>query len=83
MCIRDSRLTNLKAMGCNAIRLSHNPQAPDVYEICDEIGLLVMDEAFDEWEFPKRKWITGWNHGTPEFQGSASFFEEWLSLIHI
>jgi hypothetical protein len=36
-----------------------------------------MDEAFDEWEFPKRKWITGWNHGTPEFQGSASFFEEW------
>ncbi|HNW55362.1 MAG TPA: glycoside hydrolase family 2 TIM barrel-domain containing protein, partial [Bacteroidales bacterium] len=71
------RLINLKAMGCNAIRLSHNPQAPEVYELCDEIGLLVMDEAFDEWEFPKRKWITGWNNGTPEFQGSAAFFEEW------
>jgi len=71
------RLLNLKEMGCNAIRLSHNPQAPDVYELCDQIGMLVMDEAFDEWEFPKRKWITGWNDGTPEFQGSASFFNEW------
>ena len=71
------RLINLKAMGCNAIRLSHNPQAPDIYELCDEIGMLVIDEAFDEWEFPKRKWITGWNNGTPEYQGSASFFNEW------
>ncbi|MDO9257071.1 MAG: glycoside hydrolase family 2 TIM barrel-domain containing protein [Bacteroidales bacterium] len=71
------RLTNLKEMGCNAIRLSHNPQAPDVYELCDEIGLLVMDEAFDEWEFPKRKWITGWNDGTPGFEGAAAFFDEW------
>jgi beta-galactosidase len=71
------RLTNLKEMGCNAIRLSHNPQAPDIYELCDEIGLLVMDEAFDEWEFPKRKWITGWNDGTPGFEGAAAFFNEW------
>lgn len=71
------RLANLKAMGCNAIRMSHNPQASDVYELCDEIGLLVMDEAFDEWEFPKRKWIKGWNSGKPEFQGAADFFNEW------
>ncbi len=71
------RLTNLKEMGCNAIRLSHNPQASDVYEICDQIGLLVMDEAFDEWEFPKRKWVTGWNLGTPAFEGAASYFNEW------
>jgi len=71
------RLTNLKETGCNAIRLSHNPQAPDVYEICDEIGLLVMDEAFDEWEFPKRKWVTGWNVGSPAFEGAASYFNEW------
>lgn len=73
------RLTVLKDMGCNAIRLSHNPQAPDVYELCDLIGLVVMDEAFDEWEFPKRKWIEGWNVGTPGFQGSYDFFEEWSS----
>ena len=71
------RLVTLKEMGCNAVRMSHNPQAPDVYELCDEIGMLVMDEAFDEWEFPKRKWITGWNNGTPGFEGAASFFNEW------
>lgn len=73
------RLLALKDMGCNAIRTSHNPQAPDVYELCDEIGLLVMDEAFDEWEFPKRKWIEGWNVGKPGFEGSFDFFEEWSS----
>ncbi len=71
------RLATLKATGCNAVRMSHNPQAPDVYELCDELGLLVLDEAFDEWEFPKRKWLEGWNVGTPGFEGSADFFEEW------
>jgi len=71
------RLLTLKEMGCNGIRMTHNPQAPEVYEICDEIGMLVMDEAFDEWEFPKKKWITGWNLGTPGFQGAASYFNEW------
>ncbi|MDO9154916.1 MAG: glycoside hydrolase family 2 TIM barrel-domain containing protein, partial [Paludibacter sp.] len=71
------RLITLKEMGCNAIRLSHNPQAPDVYELCDEIGMLVMDEAFDEWEFAKKKWIKGWNVGVPGFQGAASYFNEW------
>lgn len=71
------RLLTLKEMGCNAIRMSHNPQSPDVYELCDEIGMLVMDEAFDEWEFAKKKWITGWNNGTPKFQGAFSFFNEW------
>lgn len=71
------RLMMLKELGCNAVRTSHNPQAPDLYELCDEIGLLVMNEAFDEWEFPKRKWIKGWNVGVPGFQGSTDFFEEW------
>ena len=71
------RLSTLKDMGCNAIRMSHNPQAPVVYDLCDELGILVMDEAFDEWEFSKKKWITGWNEGTPGFEGSASFFAEW------
>ncbi len=71
------RLIALKELGCNAIRTSHNPQAPHLYEICDEIGLFVMNEAFDEWEFPKRKWLEGWNVGTPGFQGTFDFFEEW------
>src|SRR5690606_38356713 len=73
------RLQTLKSIGCNAIRTSHNPQAPDLYDLCDELGLLVLDEAFDEWEFPKRKWLEGWNVGTPGFQGSFDFFEEWSS----
>lgn len=72
------RLENLKGIGVNAIRMSHNPQASVVYNLCDEMGLLVMDEASDEWEFPKRKWIEGWNVGTPGFQGSYDFFEEWI-----
>ncbi len=71
------RLSKLKSLGVNAIRLSHNPQATMVYEICDQIGLMMMDEAFDEWEFPKKKWIEGWNQGKPGFQGSASYFAEW------
>lgn len=71
------RLENLKEIGVNAIRTSHNPQAPALYELCDEMGFLVMNEAFDEWEFAKRKWLEGWNVGTPGFQGTYDFFEEW------
>jgi hypothetical protein len=71
------RLLTLKEIGCNAIRTSHNPQAPDVYSLCDELGLLVMNEAYDEWEFSKRKWLEGWNVGRPGFEGSYDFFEEW------
>lgn len=72
-----TRLEALKAIGCTAIRTSHNPQAPDFYDLCDELGLLVLNEAFDEWEFPKRKWLRGWNVGEPGFQGSFDFFEAW------
>ncbi|WP_288204943.1 sugar-binding domain-containing protein [uncultured Parabacteroides sp.] len=72
------RLTNLKEIGVNAIRMSHNPQAPVVYELCDRLGLLVMDEVSDEWEFPKRKWIKGWNVGEPGYDGTYDFFEEWI-----
>ncbi len=71
------RLLTLKSLGVNAIRTSHNPQASSLYALCDELGLLVMDEAFDEWEFPKRKWLQGWNFGTPGFEGSYDFFESW------
>ncbi len=74
----ERRLKNLKGIGVNAIRMSHNPQAPMVYEICDSLGLLVMDEASDEWEFPKRKWVKGWNVGEPSFDGTYDFFEEWI-----
>lgn len=72
-----ARLLTLKEIGCNAIRTSHNPQSPDLYALCDELGVLVINEAYDEWEFPKRKWLEGWNVGTPGYQGNYDFFEKW------
>lgn len=48
------RLKILKDMGCNAIRTSHNPFAPEFLDLCDQMGFLVMDEVFDEWEQGKR-----------------------------
>lgn len=74
----ERRLRNLKEIGVNAIRMSHNPQAPVLYDLCDRMGFLVMDEASDEWEFPKRKWIKGWNVGEPSYDGTFDFFEEWI-----
>ncbi|MFI3288386.1 MAG: glycoside hydrolase family 2 TIM barrel-domain containing protein [Rikenellaceae bacterium] len=71
------RLRALKELGVNSIRMSHNPQAPIVYQICDEIGLLVKDEAFDEWVYAKRKWMDGWNNKTAGYQGNNDFFAEW------
>ncbi len=40
----------LKEMGCNAIRTSHNPPAPELLDLCDQMGMVVMDEAFDCWQ---------------------------------
>ncbi|MEX2336500.1 MAG: sugar-binding domain-containing protein [Fulvivirga sp.] len=59
------RLKLLKGMGCNAIRTTHNPFAPEFYAMCDTMGFLVMDEAFDGWEVPKAKYDYG------------LYFEEW------
>lgn len=55
----------LKEMGCNAIRTSHNPPAPELLEICDKMGFLVMDEAFDMWR--KRKTTFDYSR----------FFDDW------
>ncbi len=55
----------LKEMGCNAIRTSHNPPAPELLDICDRMGLLVMDEAFDMWR--KRKTTFDYSR----------FFDQW------
>lgn len=73
----ETRLKTLKEIGVNAIRTSHNPQAPIFYELCDELGILVLNEAYDEWEFPKRKWLEGWNYGTPGFEGSFDIFADY------
>lgn len=71
------RLTTLKEGGTNSIRMSHNPHADYLYRLCDRMGLLVIDEAFDEWEVGKNKWIEGWNRGKPGNDGSHEFFNEW------
>lgn len=69
------QLLILKDMGCDAIRTSHNPPAPELLNLCDELGFMVMDEAFDEWKRPK----VG--------NGYHLFFDEWaekdmVNLIH-
>ncbi|MGO8697414.1 MAG: beta-galactosidase GalB [Limisphaerales bacterium] len=45
----------LKEMGCNAIRTSHNPPAPELLDLCDRLGMVVMDESFDCWERGKTR----------------------------
>lgn len=71
------RLRLLKECGCNAIRCSHNPHMPELYELCDAMGFLVMDEAFDEWENPKNKWSVGHNVYPPKHQGYYEDFPQW------
>jgi len=46
----ERQLEIMKELGCNAIRTAHNPPAPEMLDLCDRMGLLVMDEAFDEWK---------------------------------
>lgn len=71
------RLETLKQCGCNAVRCSHNPHMPELYALCDRLGFLVMDEAFDEWENAKNKWSVGHNVYPPKHQGYAEDFPEW------
>ena len=73
----ERRLMTLKEGGVNAIRMSHNPHADYFYKLADQLGFLVMDEAFDEWETGKNKWISGWNVGVPGKDGYHEYFKEW------
>jgi beta-galactosidase len=50
----ERQLEILRGMGCNAIRTSHNPPAPELLDLCDRMGFVVMDEAFDAWKLHKR-----------------------------
>mgnify|MGYP003650218520 FL=1 len=75
--ILERRLRQLKAIGVNAIRTSHNPPAPELLDLCDRLGLLVQDEAFDEFTPTKKKWVEGWNVGEPGRYGYGEDFAEW------
>lgn len=71
------RLLKLKECGTNALRTSHNPPDPTLLDLCDELGFLTMDEAFDEWEGPKNKWWQGHNVYPPKRFGYFEDFPEW------
>ncbi|WP_111706425.1 glycoside hydrolase family 2 TIM barrel-domain containing protein [Lutibacter citreus] len=53
------QMKKMKEMGVNSIRFSHNPPAPEALDICDEMGILAIDEAFDEWK--KGKVLNGYS----------------------
>ena len=59
------QLTLLKDMGCDAIRTSHNMPAPELVELCDEMGFMMMIEPFDEWDIAKCD------------NGYHRYFDEW------
>jgi beta-galactosidase len=61
----ERQLEIMKSAGVNAIRTSHNPPSPELLDLCDRLGLLVMDESFDMWRRPK----------VPN--GYAKYFDEW------
>jgi beta-galactosidase len=75
--IWERRLSELKSLGVNAIRTSHNPPSPEFLDLCDRLGFLVMDEAFDEFTPAKNKWVVGWNQGVPSRFGYSEFFPDW------
>ena len=71
----ERRLKMLKEMGCNAIRTSHNPPAPELLDLCDRLGFVVMDELTDTWTVPKKP------------NGYALLFDKWadkdlVAMIH-
>jgi len=71
------RLLKLKETGANAIRCSHNPPDPHLLDLCDELGFLAIDEAFDEWEGCKNKWWHGHNVYPPKLHGYSDDFPQW------
>jgi len=64
----ERRFEVLREMGCNAIRTSHNPPAPEFLDLCDRMGFLVMNEAFDEWKAGK---------GQVRGNGYSRNYDEW------
>ncbi|MGB5264505.1 MAG: beta-galactosidase GalB [Lutimonas sp.] len=55
----------MKEMGANALRTSHNPPSPEMLQVCDRLGIVVIDEAFDEWQMAKVK------------NGYHKYFDQW------
>jgi beta-galactosidase len=66
--VLERRLRLLQEMGCNAIRTGHKPLAPEFYDLCDRLGIMVMNEAFDEWTLGKAR-VNG---------GYSAYFNQWF-----
>ena len=81
-------MEKLKEMGCNAVRVTHNPASDELLDACNRLGLLVIEEAFDTWTYSKngnsydyaRYFDTQIGSGNSIAGGSSSMT---LSLIHI
>ncbi len=58
----------MQDMGANALRTSHNPPSTEMLQVCDRLGMVVIDEAFDEWKLPK----------VPN--GYSNYFDEWAEI---
>lgn len=63
----ERKIEILKKMGCNSIRMTHNPPAPEVLDLCDKHGILVIDELFDIWKYQKYD----------KYNGYHKFWEDW------
>lgn len=78
--IWEYRIEKLKSIGVNAIRFAHNPHAIELLEVCDAQGMLVMNEAFDEWNVPKKKSKVHIGDNAASEASSKSYpavFDEW------
>ncbi|MGC6455582.1 MAG: sugar-binding domain-containing protein [Coraliomargaritaceae bacterium] len=72
------RLEILRKGGANAIRISHNPGSDEFIDLCDEMGFLVQDEFFDEWDNPKDKRLNqNERHDDYITRGYTEHFQEW------
>ena len=72
------RFETLKRGGVNAIRIAHNPGSSEFLELCDEMGILVQDEFFDEWDNPKDKRLNMGEQSVDAItRGYVEHFQEW------
>ena len=63
----ERKIEILKEMGCNSIRMTHNPPAPEVLDLCDKHGILVIDELFDIWKNQKYDKVNGYHLYWPDW----------------
>lgn len=80
----ERRLRMLKEMGCNAIRTAHNPSCPQLLDMCDRMGFLVINETFDEWRegwgFEDGRLVCGKGRRGKVKYGYHLYFDDWAEM---